>query len=1593
MNFPKYQVGRAQRAEGDERCSEERLVAPAVEGADEAVVNEESDVKDLADEMAVQGDIVADEVDEAAPLRVPTIPIKPQNQAEVEDHRRSHWPYRSWCKWCNMGRGLGEQRGGRSNVHTIPIIGMDYFYITSEGFKWRKELKHPETVDGEKQLLEDRKHGNLIKCILVRCQATKCTFAHVVPCKGDDEDSYVRDLVCSDVAWLGHVKLLLKSDNERALVALVKRALVELKCQIPDLENVSDETSMEYDSQANGATEVGIKTVRGQFRTLKLCLEDRLEQEIPVKHPLTSWILEHAAFVLNVCARGTDGLTAWARARGRDFGGKLYAFGEAVFWKPPPKGPGHDPMGNMGPRMFPGSVLGFHRSSNAYWVLNDKGDMVKSRALNSRPNEDRWNKEALMNLTVTPWCLRVRPGAERVPLGDPVLREPTDIKDVVTNPRQLKITMKLLKDFGTTRDCPQCGHIRAFQEAKPGLSHSAACRKRLMEDMSKTDEGRAKLEEYEHRVNRAIAERHDGLLDAPDLAPGALDLPDAAGAVPLPEGIPDPRDELEPDVGPVAAGRHARFEEENRRTRESYPAPGGHGLDIPQRAMDADESIDASMDLIESNDDCMIMLAHIGVETKNYRKEHRKAFRRVISEVYSPPRVTKLLSALPPTALAPGFALDLTCIDPDDGKPWDFNVLEKRQKAIKMTRDQKPLFLILSPMCTAFCTWQRLNAQKCEPGRLERKLEIAREHLQYAAQLCREQVEGGRYFLFEHPKFASWWAEPCMKELQEIKDVEVIHADQCQLGAEVISGVMKGRPIKKPTGFMSNAPKLLECLGRRCAGRGGDCSRRRRGRHVICEGRVAREAARYSKPLCKAIIKGMIDQMHYDGIARPGEVGLNAVTDDAEDTRNLRGHDQGYSGQYKDDITGQVLKDELVREARAKELKYFWDKGVWTRRPKHEARQKTGRKAISVRWVDVNKGDDLNPRYRSRLVARQLKAHDRSGASFFAPTPPLEALRTVISMTASTMPEWRPCYDPKSEKRVQISMVDIARAYFNAEKDKDDETYVDLPPEEEGHEQYCAKLLRHMYGTRSAADGWQEEYSSFLVKTMEFEQGMSSPCLFRHPLRQLVCSVHGDDFTTTGAKHDLDWFEDTIKQHYECTIQPRLGPGDADAKEGIVLNRVIRWTDEGIEYESDPRQTEKLIAECGLAGSNTVATPGVRLSFDEATKIQPLEARLHTAFRGAAARANYLAADRIDVQFAAKEICRCMAQPNHASWNALKRLCRYLVGLPRLVFVYRWQTVDAIDVYTDTDWAGCPRTRKSTSGGCILVGGHAVKSWSSTQSNVSLSSGEAEFNGVVRGSGAGLGYQSLLRDLGQDLPVRVWTDSSSAMGTCSRQGLGKLRHLDTHTLWVQQAVRSRRIQLLKIAGEVNPADVFTKHSLSRDRLMKLTKLFDCKYMSGRAASAPQMRSTSGTRVTMAEANAVEEEDHSQGEKDPEMPHRVLARDALERLHPLVVAPHDLHQEPDLHDDDCDGIIVEGERVAKEIMEEAKTHGRRRRARGAAQPRGDGAEWSRSRAVLAPAARPGAPAVWSREASAARPGTATHRRGATTGAASQRFQDL
>ena len=156
----------------------------------------------------------------------------------------------------------------------------------------------------------------------------------------------------------------------------------------------------------------------------------------------------------------------------------------------------------------------------------------------------------------------------------------------------------------------------------------------------------------------------------------------------------------------------------------------------------------------------------------------------------------------------------------------------------------------------------------------------------------------------------------------------------------------------------------------------------------------------------------------------------------------------------------------------------------------------------------------------------------------------------------------------------------------------------------------------------------------------------------------------------------------------------------------------------------------------------SVATLGLKQTQMQIDEDTALPMRRHTAFRGIAARANYLAADRLDCQFAAKEICRWMSNPIELAMNHLKRLCRFLVVRPRLVFKCEFQDADNIECCSDTDCAGRTCTRKSTSGGVVLLGSHILKTYSSTQPTVSLSSGEADFYGVVKATGAALGQKS-----------------------------------------------------------------------------------------------------------------------------------------------------------------------------------------------------------------------------------------------------------
>ena len=190
----------------------------------------------------------------------------------------------------------------------------------------------------------------------------------------------------------------------------------------------------------------------------------------------------------------------------------------------------------------------------------------------------------------------------------------------------------------------------------------------------------------------------------------------------------------------------------------------------------------------------------------------------------------------------------------------------------------------------------------------------------------------------------------------------------------------------------------------------------------------------------------------------------------------------------------------------------------------------------------------------------------------------------------------------------------------------------------------------------------------------------------------------------------------------------------------------------------------------------------------------------------------------------------------------LKRVARYLEGRPRMIIKFKYQSMGGINIDTDSDFAGCQVSRKSTSGGMAFRGSHLIKSWANTQGVVALSSGEAELYAAVKGCCIGIGVKSMCEDLGMRVgPPTIRIDSTAAKGIMSRLGLGKMKHIETNQLWVQDAVKCRRLLLRKVFGKDNCADMGTK-AISEPEIMKHLSFCSCEFSEGRPAVAPHLAS-------------------------------------------------------------------------------------------------------------------------------------------------------
>ena len=132
-----------------------------------------------------------------------------------------------------------------------------------------------------------------------------------------------------------------------------------------------------------------------------------------------------------------------------------------------------------------------------------------------------------------------------------------------------------------------------------------------------------------------------------------------------------------------------------------------------------------------------------------------------------------------------------------------------------------------------------------------------------------------------------------------------------------------------------------------------------------------------------------------------------------------------------------------------------------------------------------------------------------------------------------------------------------------------------------------------------------------------------------------------------------------------------------------------------------------------------------------------------------------------------------------------------------------------------------------------MGGLHLLKSYAVTQSVIAISSGESEFYAVVKGAACVIGLCSMAKDLGLDMQAELLVDASAGIGIASRRGCGKVRHLDTQYLWIQNYVTTGRLKLSKVQTKENYADLFTKHLPAAD-IQKFMTMMCCRFEKGKA---------------------------------------------------------------------------------------------------------------------------------------------------------------
>lgn len=432
-----------------------------------------------------------------------------------------------------------------------------------------------------------------------------------------------------------------------------------------------------------------------------------------------------------------------------------------------------------------------------------------------------------------------------------------------------------------------------------------------------------------------------------------------------------------------------------------------------------------------------------------------------------------------------------------------------------------------------------------------------------------------------------------------------------------------------------------------------------------------------------------------------------------------------------------------------------------------------------------------------------------------------------------------------TKRRLKRVIVDCKNAYLHADEDEK----VFAKPPRVWLERWIAQggsptvvwiLRKQIYGRRKASQAFND-YLAVVFLNLGMIRYEALLQFWKHPKRKMIADVHQDDGHATGKDEDLEWFVDELKEHLMIKSSGIIGEG----KSYMYLKSWRTVLRDGTVLQMNEKHIDKLMDLYGMKQDTKPApTPLSENSWiDENALDNEAAERLRTA-NGVF---QFIQKYRRDLQYAIKEIGKRAKSPGEKTEKQVKRIIRFLHGTRNRG---DWISADGdlgdVGGDSDSNWASCLLTRRSTSSGRVTVGGSLATGFSRDQKVQSLSVGEAEFYSCVSTFIEMLSIARLLVWL-EVLNVRmsIGVDSTACKGILARRGVGRIKHVELRTLWIQEFFKGRengeKLCVRKIATLDMPADIGTK-SFSQERLLHLSKLngmidFDRKSQSQRVEPA------------------------------------------------------------------------------------------------------------------------------------------------------------